>query len=183
MACGLETYVFNQRSLVFECVTLAEVIELMVKVLVNLARGTVLYKETTENSLTAHPENLTEDTNHQKHSLATPTTITHEITDEREIAIGGKGNRRDNHTYLGILASLVPFLLPRPLCLPIRREVASSRARARECMVTGFLMISPSLTSFRIVWRELALEISFTSFGSSQTLRLPQPITEAARRF
>lgn len=32
-------------------------------------------------------------------------------------------------------------------------------------------------------WRELALEISLTSLGSSQILRSPQPRTSAARRF
>lgn len=31
--------------------------------------------------------------------------------------------------------------------------------------------------------RELALLISFISFGSSQTLRSPQSMTDAARRF
>lgn len=34
-----------------------------------------------------------------------------------------------------------------------------------------------------MVWRELALAISLVSLGSSQILRLPQPTTEAARRF
>lgn len=34
-----------------------------------------------------------------------------------------------------------------------------------------------------MVWRELALEISLTSLGSSQILRLPQPTTDAASRF
>lgn len=90
---------------------------------------------------------------------------------------------RSDTTYVGILASAVPFLLPKPLCLPIRLAAVSSRARLRECMVTGFLIIRPSEMSLRTVWRELALEISLTSFGSSQTLRLPQPATEAARRF
>ena len=85
--------------------------------------------------------------------------------------------------YLGILASLVPFLFPNPLCLPIRRAAVNSLARARECMVTCLRIMRPSDTSFRIVWRELALEISFISLGSSQILRLPQPTTEAARRF
>lgn len=37
--------------------------------------------------------------------------------------------------------------------------------------------------SLRTVWREFALEISLTSFGSSQILRWPQPATAAARRF
>lgn len=49
--------------------------------------------------------------------------------------------------------------------------------------MTCLRMIRPSETSFRIVWRELALEISFTSLGSSQILRLPHPTTEAASRF
>lgn len=59
----------------------------------------------------------------------------------------------------------------------------SSRARDLECMVTGLRMMRPSATSFRIVWRELALEISLVSLGSSQILRFPQPTTDAARRF
>ena len=86
-------------------------------------------------------------------------------------------------SYLGIRASAVPFLLPKPLCLPIRRAAFSSRALARECMVTGLRMMRPSETNLRMVWREFALEISLTSLGSSQILRLPQPATDAARRF
>lgn len=50
-------------------------------------------------------------------------------------------------------------------------------------MVTGFLMMRPSEMSLRMVLRELALEISLLSFGSSQILRLPQSATDAARRF
>ena len=42
----------------FEGVTLGEVVELMIKVLVDLASGTVLDKETSENSETAHPHDL-----------------------------------------------------------------------------------------------------------------------------
>jgi hypothetical protein len=37
--------------------------------------------------------------------------------------------------------------------------------------------------SLRTVARLLALEISLTSLGSSQILRLPQPATALARRF
>lgn len=85
--------------------------------------------------------------------------------------------------YLGIRASAVPFLLPKPRCRPIRRAAVRARARARECMVTGLRMIRPSWTSLRMVWRELALAISLVSLGSSQILRLPQPTTDAARRF
>ena len=41
-----------------EGVTLAEVVQLVVEVLVDLARGTVLDKETAEDTQTAHPEDL-----------------------------------------------------------------------------------------------------------------------------
>lgn len=53
--------------------------------------------------------------------------------------------------YLGIRASAVPFLLPKPRCLPIRLAAVNSLALARECIVTGFLMMRPSDTSLRIV--------------------------------
>jgi hypothetical protein len=43
---------------VLEGVTLAEVIQFMVEVLVNLAAGTILDEETTEDTQTAHPDDL-----------------------------------------------------------------------------------------------------------------------------
>ena len=43
--------------------------------------------------------------------------------------------------------------------------------------------MNPSLLSLRMFWRELAMEMSLTSFGSSQILRFPHLSTEAARRF
>jgi hypothetical protein len=46
----MKTYVFDESTLVLEGVTLAEVIQLMVEVLVNLAGGTVLNKETAEDT-------------------------------------------------------------------------------------------------------------------------------------
>ena len=49
---------FNESTLVLEGVTLGEMVELVVEVLVNLAGGTVLDKETTEDSETAHPDDL-----------------------------------------------------------------------------------------------------------------------------
>ena len=48
----------NQCSLVLEGVTLAKVVELVVKVLVDFAAGTILDEKTTEDSETAHPDNL-----------------------------------------------------------------------------------------------------------------------------
>jgi len=50
---------FDQGTLVLEGVTLAQLIQLMVKVFVNLASSTVLDKKTAENPQTSHPKNLT----------------------------------------------------------------------------------------------------------------------------
>lgn len=55
---SISTYVLNQCPLVLEGVTLAQVVELVVKVLVDLAAGTVLDEKTAEDSETAHPDNL-----------------------------------------------------------------------------------------------------------------------------
>ncbi len=52
------------------------------------------------------------------------------------------------HTFWGIRALAVPFLLPVPVCLPLRRAIAFSLTLAREWTATGFLMIKPSLISF-----------------------------------
>ena len=50
----------NQRSLVLESVTLAQVVKLVVKVLVDLTAGTVLDQQTTKDTEAAHPHNLAE---------------------------------------------------------------------------------------------------------------------------
>jgi hypothetical protein len=50
--------VLDQCSLVLEGVTLAQVVEFVVKVLVNLAAGTILDEKTAEDTKTAHPDNL-----------------------------------------------------------------------------------------------------------------------------
>lgn len=54
----MSTYVLNEGALVLEGVTLAEVVELVVEVLVDLAAGTVLDQKTAEDTETAHPQNL-----------------------------------------------------------------------------------------------------------------------------
>ena len=54
----MPTYVLDEGTLVLERVTLAQVVELVVKVLVDLASGTVLDEETAENSEAAHPKDL-----------------------------------------------------------------------------------------------------------------------------
>ena len=48
----------NQSTLVLEGVTLAQVVELVVEVLVDLAGGTVADEQTTEDTHAAHPEDL-----------------------------------------------------------------------------------------------------------------------------
>lgn len=52
------TYVLNKSALVLEGVTLGQVVELVVEVLVDLAAGTVLDEEAAEDTLAAHPEDL-----------------------------------------------------------------------------------------------------------------------------
>lgn len=55
---GGRTYVLNKTALVLEGVTLGEVVELVVKVLVDLAAGAILHEKTAEDPLAAHPKNL-----------------------------------------------------------------------------------------------------------------------------
>ena len=53
------TYVFDQCTLVFEGVTLAQLVKLVVEVLVDLPSSTVFDKKTSENTQTSHPQDLT----------------------------------------------------------------------------------------------------------------------------
>lgn len=64
---GRASYMFNQSTLVLEAVTLAQVVQLMVEVLVNLAGGAILDEKTAENSETAHPEHLAVNENQVSH--------------------------------------------------------------------------------------------------------------------
>ena len=86
-------------------------------------------------------------------------------------------------TFVGILASEVPFLLPGPEWRPFRFAARSSRVRAREWTVVGLIIMRPSLMSFLTCVREFAFPISACSAGSSQILRWPTLATLAARRF
>jgi len=52
------TYVLNEGTLVLEGVTLGEVVQLVVEVLVDLSGGAVLDQKTAEDTETAHPEDL-----------------------------------------------------------------------------------------------------------------------------
>merc|ERR1740138_1139268 len=91
--------------------------------------------------------------------------------------------RRIHSTLIGIRASFAPFRLPWPVWRPLRFASAQALVRARECTFCGFASTKPSLISLRMFCRELAIEISLTSFGSSQILRLPHLSTDDARRF
>ena len=64
----LKTYVLDKGTLVLEGVTLAQVVELVVEVLVDLAGGTVLDQETAENTLAAHPDDLAVEEKMRQHS-------------------------------------------------------------------------------------------------------------------
>jgi len=67
--------VLNQRSLVLEGVTLAEVVEFVVQVLVDLAAGTVLDEEATEDTKTTHPDDLAWHTSVRSTLPLTETTV------------------------------------------------------------------------------------------------------------
>jgi hypothetical protein len=53
--------VLNECALVLEGVTLGEVVELVVKVLINLAAGTILDEKATEDTESTHPNDLAEE--------------------------------------------------------------------------------------------------------------------------
>merc|ERR1711908_190626 len=92
-------------------------------------------------------------------------------------------SRRIQITADGIRASLRPMRLPVPVWRPLALAARCLRWLYRECTLVGFLMTRPSFASLRIFRREFAMEISLTSLGSSQILRIPHFNTEAARRF
>jgi hypothetical protein len=153
--------VLNKGTLVLEGVTLAQVVKLVVKVFVDLSAGAVLDQKTAEDTELAHPlhlaicyvsRDLTTQTllfNIFYHILLSSFCIHsscqvyhfHRIQLQEKLLF----------TYLGILALAVPFLLPKPLCLPSLLAAFNSRALVRECMVTGLRMMRPSETSLRMV--------------------------------
>lgn len=49
----------DQRSLVLKSITLAQVVELVVKVLIDLARIAIFDQQPPENAKSTHPEDLT----------------------------------------------------------------------------------------------------------------------------
>lgn len=65
-------YMFNQCTFVLKCITLAQVVELVVEVLVDLARGSVFDEEAAENTQTTHPHNLSVLHQNISHQVRTP---------------------------------------------------------------------------------------------------------------
>lgn len=97
----------NQSTLVLEGVTLAQVVELVVEVLVDLASGAVADEQTTEDTHAAHPEDLAKKQEENKSAsllLRTKSTLFRSSVCFRS----------RYRAYLGIRASLVPLRLPRP---------------------------------------------------------------------
>jgi len=89
---GLGTVnMFDECSLVLECVTLAEVVQLVIEVLVNLPASTVLHEKTTKNTKSSHPQNLAWHTSICGTLPLTETTMSTDTSSSLEFA--GAGSR------------------------------------------------------------------------------------------
>ena len=53
-----KTYMFNESTLVLECVTLTQMVELVVEVLVDLPRRAIFDQKAAEDAEAAHPDDL-----------------------------------------------------------------------------------------------------------------------------
>lgn len=111
----------NKGTLVLEGVTLAQVVELVVEVLVDLASGAVLDEQAAEDTQTTHPHDLT--VSNVSAYCFRIYAIAVSIASPRQCNISLPLSTHPNpplpfkaqvHTYVGILASAVPFLLPKP---------------------------------------------------------------------
>jgi hypothetical protein len=160
--------VFHQDTLVLETVTLGLEVKMAVQVLIDLTGFSVLGKETTEDTHTTHPDDLA---GHTGVGGTLSLTVTHVATEtlgsgtltNTEARVGDLG-LADDETVLDELTNVGTFLL--------------------SCI--GYLFAFHTIVFFFFFFynlRELALEISLTSLGSSQILRSPHLRTEAARRF
>lgn len=76
------THMLHQCSLMLEGITFAQMIELVIQVLVDLARGTIFDQETAEDSETSHPEHLARRQQHHVSLLRSglPTTGWHVLS-------------------------------------------------------------------------------------------------------
>lgn len=85
----------HKGALVLEGVTLAQVVQLVVEVLVDLARGAVLDQETAENTHSAHPENLAGHTGIRSTLSLTVTTVATLSSGEVQLAGTASGVHGD----------------------------------------------------------------------------------------
>lgn len=98
----------NEGTLVLEGVTLGEVVQLVVEVLVDLSGGAVLDQKAAEDTETAHPEDLA--------VFRVSIDFHVHLLTAHSAMLGPSYRVRWPYrcAYLGIRASLVPFLLPKP---------------------------------------------------------------------
>jgi hypothetical protein len=81
------TYVFNESTLVLEGVTLGQEVELVVEVLVDLSGSAVLDEETTEDTETAHPDDLAIDMRVSKQSPSSFTSHSESPSSESTVVV------------------------------------------------------------------------------------------------
>ena len=99
----------DERTLVLEGVTLAQVVELVVQVLIDLAGGAVLDEQAAEHTQTTHPHDLA------VKIVRPPICMVFSCSKSLQPFATSSSSFSMYIAYLGILASLVPFLLPKPL--------------------------------------------------------------------
>lgn len=107
------SYVLNQSTLVLESVTLAQLVQAVVKVLVDLAGLTVLDEEPAEDTETTHPEDLRGHTGIGGTLALTETGMTTSTLGELEGTSAGARVHRDglldNQTVGNELADSLTF--------------------------------------------------------------------------
>jgi hypothetical protein len=138
--------VFHQDTLVLETVTLGLQVKVVIQVLIDLASFSVLGEKTTEDTHTTHPDNLA---GHTSIGSTLSLTVTHVATvtlgsgtfENTETRLRDLG-LTDNKTILDELTDVSTYIVP---------------------ALTNTISVN-----YNINLRELALEISLTSLGSSQ---------------
>jgi hypothetical protein len=155
--------VFHQDTLVLETVTLGLEVKVVIQVLIDLTSFSVLGKETTENTHTTHPDNLA---GHTSIGSTLSLTVTHVAT-----VTLSSGTFQNTETRL------------RDLGLTDNKTILDELTNVGTYITHIYSQLPYSSVNNQMYLRELALEISLTSLGSSQIFLWPHLRTEAARRF
>jgi len=185
--------VLNEGTLVLEGVTLGEVVQLVVKMLIDLASSSVLDQQTTKDTESSHPEDL------GRHTGISGTLSLTEAGVASSLAglVEETGSRPRVHVVWLLddqaigdePADGLAFTqkLPSAFVLPKKKSLPKCRFPPKTIVIASPIFeVHPylHLSGFcGLHVRELALLISETSFGSSQILRSPQLRTAAAMRF